>query len=223
MQHTNGNVSEVSTLIEPLHVETASDSVAAGAGKLEHLTLTPNEPIATAVREILIQLGETPEREGLARTPARVAQMWAELTAGYHVDPVALINGAIFTVDYDEMVLVKDIEFHSLCEHHLLPFIGRAHVAYVPCGTVIGLSKIPRIVDMFARRLQVQERMTVQIADFLETTIQPAGVAVAVTASHMCAAMRGVKQPNAQMVTSALRGVFRSDADLRAQFLSFRH
>ena len=142
-----------------------------------------------------------------------------ELTAGYTVDPVKLVNDAIFTVDYDEMVVVTDIDFYSLCEHHLLPFYGRAHVAYMPRGRVIGLSKIPRIVDMFARRLQVQERMTVEIADLLEGAVDPAGVAVVVEGVHLCSVMRGVRKENARMVTSAMRGAFRHDEKTRSEFL----
>lgn len=175
--------------------------------------------IAAAVAAILASVGEQPEREGLRDTPTRVARMYGELTAGYHTDPVALINGAIFTVDYDQMVLVRDIDFFSLCEHHMLPFFGRAHVAYVPNGKVIGLSKISRIVEMFARRLQVQERLTVQIADFLAEAISPKGVGVVVEGTHLCSVMRGVKQANARMVTSALLGRFKSDPRTRAEFM----
>jgi GTP cyclohydrolase I len=145
--------------------------------------------------------------------------MYDELMAGYKVDPQALINGAVFQVDYDEMVIVRDIDFYSLCEHHMLPFYGRAHVAYIPKGCVIGLSKIPRIVEMFARRLQVQERLTVEIADFLNTAIQPRGVAVVAEAVHMCSVMRGVRKENATMITSAMRGVFRNSSKTRAEFL----
>jgi GTP cyclohydrolase I len=175
--------------------------------------------IESAVREILFNIGEDPERDGLAKTPDRVARMYDELTAGYHTDPVKLINGALFDVDYDEMVIVKDIEFYSLCEHHMLPFFGRAHVAYIPDGKVIGLSKIPRIVEMFARRLQVQERMTKQIADFLQEVLHPKGVAVVVEGAHMCSMMRGVKKANASMTTSTMLGTFRNDSKTRAEFL----
>src|SRR4051812_8426626 len=190
-----------------------------GLGKLEGMALTGSEPVAAAIRDILTTIGEDPEREGLQRTPSRVATMYAELTAGYRIDPQALINDALFRVDYDEMVMVKDIAFTSLCEHHMLPFMGHAHVAYIPSGTVIGLSKIPRIVEMYARRLQVQERMTVQIADFLDSALHPMGVAVVVEGTHLCAVMRGVKQPGAKMITSALRGVFQRDARTRAEFM----
>jgi GTP cyclohydrolase I len=175
--------------------------------------------IQVAVRDTLRYVGEDPLREGLLRTPERVARMYDELTSGYHTDPVQLINGALFDVDYDEMVIVKDIDFSSLCEHHLLPFYGRAHVAYIPDGKVVGLSKIPRIVDMFARRLQVQERMTQQIADFIDEVLHPQGVAVVVDGVHMCSVMRGVKKPNATMTTSAMLGCFRKDATTRAEFM----
>ncbi len=172
-----------------------------------------------AVRTILASIGENPDRQGLLRTPLRVAKMYEELTAGYHVDPVALVNDAIFEVHYDEMVLVKDIDYYSLCEHHLLPFMGKAHVAYLPRGKVLGLSKIPRIVEMFARRLQVQERMTTQIADLIEEVLHPLGIAVVCEGLHLCAAMRGVKKANARMVTSAMRGAFRNNPQTRNEFL----
>jgi GTP cyclohydrolase I len=176
--------------------------------------------IQNAVQDILLGIGENPERQGLLKTPDRVARMFAELTAGYHTDPVKLINGAIFDVDYNEMVLVKDIEFHSLCEHHMLPFYGRAHVAYIPEGKVIGLSKIPRVVEMFARRLQVQERMTSEIANFLNEQLQPQGVAVVVEGAHMCAMMRGVKKAQASMTTNVFLGAYKDDPQLRAEFLA---
>ena len=172
-----------------------------------------------AVRDILLDIGEDPQREGLVKTPERVARMFEEITAGYRTDPVKLINGALFDVDYKDMILVKDIEFYSLCEHHMLPFFGRAHVAYIPDGKVIGLSKIPRIVDMFARRLQVQERMTAQIANFLDEVLHPKGVAVVVEGSHMCAMMRGVKKSQTNMTTRTMLGTFDSDAVLRGEFL----
>jgi GTP cyclohydrolase I len=177
------------------------------------------QEIEKAVRKTLINIGEDPKREGLRRTPERVARMYDELTAGYHIDPEKLINEAIFEVDYSEMVIVKDIDFHSLCEHHMLPFFGKAHVAYIPNGKVIGLSKIPRVVDLFARRLQVQERMTQQVADFLAEVLQPLGVAVVVEGAHMCSMMRGVKKANASMVTSALTGIFKSDPRTRSEFM----
>ena len=172
-----------------------------------------------AVRTLLEEIGEDASRDGLVGTPARVRRMYDELTAGYHVDGDALINGACFEVDYDEMVVVRDIELFSLCEHHLLPFIGKAHVGYLPRGRVIGLSKIPRIVDMYAQRLQVQERLTVQIAEFLMERLEPKGVACVVEASHLCTMMRGVKKHEATMVTSSMTGTFRRDARTRAEFM----
>ncbi len=175
--------------------------------------------IETSVFHILTAIGENPLREGLQKTPARVARMYKELLQGYSIDPVALINDAIFDVQYDEMVIVRDIEFYSLCEHHMLPFIGRAHVAYIPNGKVLGLSKIPRVVDMYARRLQVQERMTRQIADFLRDLLKPQGVAVVVEAMHLCSMMRGVRKHDARMVTSAMHGAFRANLATREEFL----
>jgi GTP cyclohydrolase I len=175
--------------------------------------------LESAVRTLLSEIGEDASREGLVRTPERVRRMYDELTAGYHVDPDALINGACFDVDYDEMVVVRDIEFFSLCEHHLLPFIGKAHVGYLPRGRVIGLSKIPRVVDMYAQRLQVQERLTVQVADFLMERLDPKGVACVIEATHLCTMMRGVKKQEATMVTSSMTGTFRRDARTRAEFM----
>lgn len=175
--------------------------------------------IETAVQSMLVAFGEDPNREGLARTPQRVARMYVELLAGYRTDSASLVNGAIFEVQYDEMVIVRDIEFYSLCEHHMLPFIGRAHVAYIPNGKVLGLSKIPRIVDMYARRLQVQERLTRQIADFLRDLLKPQGVAVVVEAMHLCSMMRGVKKHDARMTTSAMHGAFRANLATRQEFL----
>jgi len=178
------------------------------------------EGIEASIRTLLGQVGEDPERPGLRQTPKRVAQMYAELLSGYQTDPVMLLNGAIFEEDYDEMVIVRDIEFASLCEHHLLPFIGRAHVAYMPKGKIVGLSKVPRIVDMYARRLQVQERMTREIADFLSHIVEPQGVAVVIEALHLCASIRGVKKAEARMQTSAMQGVFRHDPRTRSEFLA---
>ena len=175
--------------------------------------------IEESVRTLLTNVGEDPDREGLQRTPDRVARMYDELLSGYHTDPVKMINDALFTVDYSEMVIVKDIDYYSMCEHHMLPFHGRVHVAYIPSDKVIGLSKIPRIVEMFARRLQVQERMTEQIADFINEVIQPQGVAVVAEGVHMCGMMRGVKKANASMVTSAMRGTFKDNAKTRAEFM----
>ncbi len=175
--------------------------------------------IEHAVHDILVNIGEDPDREGLLKTPHRVAKMFGELTEGYHVDVDELVNGAVFHVDYDEMVVVKDIEFYSLCEHHMLPFYGKAHVAYIPDGKVIGLSKIPRIVDMFARRLQIQEQMTTQIADVIDDVLKPQGVAVVLEGVHMCSVMRGVKKQNATMTTSRMLGCFRENDKTRAEFL----
>jgi len=174
--------------------------------------------IEEAVRRLLVAFGEDVCREGLEKTPGRVARMYDELLAGYRVDPYAMINEAVFNEDYDQMVIVKDMEFYSLCEHHMLPFLGRAHVAYLPAGKVIGLSKIPRVVDLFARRLQVQERMTRQIAEFLEAALHPTGVAVVVEGWHLCATMRGVKKAHALMVTSALTGTFKDHGLTRQEF-----
>ena len=187
-----------------------------GSGSLA----TPEGAVEEAVREILLEMGEDPDRQGLRGTPDRVHRMYAELTAGYHVDPARLVNGAIFDVDYSEMVVVKAIPFYSLCEHHLLPFFGTAAVAYIPRGKVIGLSKIPRIVEMYARRLQVQERMTQQIADFLNDRLAPQGVGVVVEASHLCAVMRGIRKPGTVMTTSAVLGLFRTRDRTRAEFFS---
>jgi GTP cyclohydrolase I len=176
--------------------------------------------IEAAVRQILLEVGEDPDREGLRATPDRMHRMYHELTAGYHVDPERLVNGAIFNVGYSEMVVVKEIAFYSLCEHHLLPFFGTAHVAYVPEGRVIGLSKIPRIVEMYARRLQVQERMTQQIADFLMERLEPKGVGVVLEATHLCAAMRGVQKPGTVMTTAAVLGLFRRNDKTRSEFFA---
>ena len=178
------------------------------------------DAIESAVRSMLESFGEDPSREGLQDTPARVARMYPELLAGYRVDPEKLINGALFNVAYDDMVIVRDIEFYSLCEHHMLPFMGRAHVAYIPRGQVIGLSKIPRIVDMYARRLQVQERMTRQVADFINDLLQPQGVAVVIEALHLCSMMRGVGKHDSRMTTSTMLGSFRTKIATREEFLS---
>ncbi len=172
-----------------------------------------------AVSHLLQALGENPLREGLRNTPKRVARMYTELLSGYAADLDKIVNDALFNISYDEMVIVRDIEFYSLCEHHMLPFMGRAHVAYMPAGKVIGLSKIPRIVDAFARRLQVQERMTRQIAEALEQLLEPQGVAVVVEGMHMCTMMRGVKKHDARLTTSAMHGVFRNNAATRQEFL----
>ena len=176
--------------------------------------------IESAVRDILLAIGEDPDRAGLTGTPARVERMYAELTAGYAMQAHDVLNDAVFEVDNSEMVVVKDIPFHSLCEHHMLPFAGMAAVAYIPDDRVIGLSKIPRVVDMYARRLQIQERLTQEIADFLMRELAPKGVAVVVEATHLCASMRGVRKPGMVMTTSAVLGLFRSSDKTRAEFFS---
>ena len=183
------------------------------------LTAVCKTVVADAVTSILKAVGEDPEREGLLGTPNRVARAYDELLVGYRVDPRSVLNNALFDVTYKEMVIVTDIDFYSLCEHHLLPFIGKAHVAYIPNEKVVGLSKIPRIVEVFARRLQIQERMTRQIAELIEELLNPFGVAVVVDGLHMCMAMRGVKKANARMRTSALRGAFADNQKTRAEFM----
>lgn len=193
-------------------------------GKLEQVTAqraaqAPPTVMTEAVRALLIGLGEDPDREGLLDTPKRVARMLREVTSGYEVDLEGVINGAIFRERYDEPVLVRDIRFHSMCEHHMLPFYGVAHVAYIPHGLVVGLSKIPRVVETFARRLQVQERLTSQIADFLQDRLDPRGVAVVLEGVHLCAVMRGVEQPSSTMRTQAFRGAFRQDRQLFDQLM----
>jgi GTP cyclohydrolase I len=177
------------------------------------------DPIEPLVTQMLKDLGEEPGRDGLLRTPARVARAMRFFTQGYQQDPLAILNDALFDVSYDEMVIVKDIEFYSLCEHHLLPFFGRVHIAYVPNGKVVGLSKIPRLVEMFGRRLQVQERLTAQVAETLQRVLDPKGVAVVVEAVHLCMMMRGVQQQNASAVTSAVHGVFERDPKTRQEFM----
>jgi GTP cyclohydrolase I len=188
---------------------TASESISAAS-------LTTQE----LYREILVRMGEDPTRDGLADTPERMEKSMAFLTRGYSMDVNAVINEALFDVDYDEMVVVKDVEFFSLCEHHLLPFFGKAHIAYLPNGKVIGLSKIPRVVDVFARRLQVQERLTTQIADAIADAVNPQGVAVILEARHLCMMMRGVEKQHSATVTSAMRGVFKTQLQTRNEFLS---
>jgi GTP cyclohydrolase I len=177
-----------------------------------------SEEFEGAVKKVLELLGENPEREGLLKTPSRVAKAWEFLTEGYHQDPKEILNQALFSTSNDEMVVVRDIEFYSTCEHHMLPIIGRAHVAYIPDGKVVGLSKIPRIVNVFARRLQIQEQMTEQIADAISESINPKGVAVVLHARHMCMEMRGVQKINSTTVSSALRGLFKSDQRTRSEF-----
>ncbi|MEO0139878.1 MAG: GTP cyclohydrolase I FolE [candidate division WOR-3 bacterium] len=177
------------------------------------------ERVEKLIRELLLEIGEDPERDGLKNTPKRIARMFEEIFAGYNQNLEEILNGAIFEANYDEMVIVKDIDFYSMCEHHMLPFFGVAHVAYMPNEKVIGLSKIPRIVDMFAKRLQIQEKMTVEIAEAINSLINPLGVAVVIEAVHMCSVMRGVKKPRSKMITSAMLGVFKEDIRTREEFL----
>jgi len=172
------------------------------------------------VREMIVRLGEDPDREGLARTPARVEKAMKFLVKGYRDDPEALLRKALFTVTYDEMVIVKDVEMFSLCEHHLLPFFGKVHVAYIPKGKVIGLSKIPRLIEAFARRLQIQERLTTQIAEAIQNAIEPQGVGVVIEARHLCMMMRGVEKQHSSAVTSSMLGCFRNEEETRTEFLS---
>lgn len=181
------------------------------------------EQLESLTRELLSTLGEDPDREGLLKTPHRVARSWEFLTAGYQMDLQTVINEAVFEETVDEMVVVTDIDFYSLCEHHLLPFFGKIHVGYVPNGKVIGLSKLPRIVEVFARRLQLQERLNEQIAKAIEEAIEPRGVAVVSEAEHLCMIMRGVQKVNSKTVASAMRGVFRSDKRTRSEFMDFIH
>jgi GTP cyclohydrolase IA len=176
--------------------------------------------LAELTREMLLRLGEEPQREGLQRTPERMAQALEFLTKGYQEDPQEILRGALFTEEYDEMVIVKDVEMFSLCEHHLLPFFGKVHVAYIPNGKVIGLSKIPRLIDVFARRLQVQERLTMQIAESIQQAIAPEGVGVVIEARHLCMMMRGVEKQHSAAVTSSMLGAFRNEENTRQEFLS---
>ena len=178
------------------------------------------DAIEPLIESLLKEIGEDPGREGLVRTPQRFAEALRFFTEGYDQDPQKILNNALFDVDYDEMVIVKDIEFFSLCEHHLLPFFGRAHVAYIPNGKVVGLSKIPRLVEMFGRRLQVQERLTMEVAETLERVLHPKGVAVVIEAIHLCMMMRGVESPNASAITSSIRGEFERDSKTRAEFMT---
>jgi GTP cyclohydrolase I len=213
-EHVRNLVDEIETEIGD-DGRDAADPIA-GSGALTG----PDGPVEEAVRQILLEVGEDPGRPGLAGTPDRVHRMYAELTAGYHVDPDRLMNNAIFEQPYSEMVVVKDIPFYSLCEHHLLPFFGAAAVAYIPRGRVVGLSKIPRVVEMYARRLQVQERLTQEIAGFLDERLKPQGVGVVVEATHLCAVMRGIRKPGTVMTTAAVLGLFRSRDRTRAEFYS---
>ncbi|MCP4091878.1 MAG: GTP cyclohydrolase I FolE [Planctomycetes bacterium] len=180
----------------------------------------PNPQMEALVKKMLVELGEDPQREGLKQTPERVAKSYQYLVSGHQVELKDVVNGALFAEEVDEMVLVKDIEFYSLCEHHMLPFYGRAHIAYLPKGKIIGLSKLPRIVDMFARRLQVQERMTVQIAEAVSEVLEPLGVAVVTEAAHLCMMMRGVSKQASVTTASCMLGTFRSDPRTRSEFLS---
>ena len=187
--------------------------------KLDEITLT-SATTAELLRELLVRIGEDPERDGLVRTPERMQKSLQFLTQGYRKDPDEVLQGALFDVTYDEMVIVKDVEMFSLCEHHLLPFFGKVHVAYIPNGKVIGLSKIPRLVDVFARRLQIQERLTVQIAETIQRAIQPQGVGVVIEARHLCVMMRGVEKQHSSAVTSHMLGSFRNSHNTREEFLS---
>jgi GTP cyclohydrolase I len=185
----------------------------------DEITALGHASFEELVREMLSRIGEDPAREGLINTPQRVVKSMQHLTSGYAQQPADVLNGALFTVDYDEMVIVKDIEMFSLCEHHLLPFFGKVHIAYIPNGKVIGLSKLPRLVEVFARRLQVQERLTTQLAEAIQETIQPQGVGVVIEARHLCMMMRGVEKQHSAAVTSAMLGVFRQQ-ETRNEFLS---
>jgi GTP cyclohydrolase I len=186
----------------------------------EHTTTLTSASYEELVREMIIRLGEDPDREGLIRTPARAQKAMQFLTRGYTEDPEALLRKALFTVSYDEMVIVKDIEMFSLCEHHMLPFFGKVHVAYIPKGKVIGLSKIPRLIEVFSRRLQIQERLTTQIAETIQRTIEPQGVGVVIEARHLCMMMRGVEKQHSSAVTSSMLGCFRDEQETRTEFLS---
>jgi GTP cyclohydrolase I len=210
--------------LEPSHLDLDSaddwDGVGAAEKPAADQQVAASDRIERAVHDILTEIGEDTGREGLMRTPGRMHRMWLELSRGYRVDPDGLINGAVFDVGYSEMVVIKGIPFYSLCEHHMLPFFGVASVGYLPRGRVIGLSKIPRIVEMYARRLQVQERMTQQIADFLQERLNPYGVGVVVEAEHLCLAMRGVQKGGATMVTSSVLGSFRTTKETRDEFMA---
>jgi GTP cyclohydrolase I len=219
--HIRRIVAEIETEIGDTDIDAVADIEGESGPAIEGVDpdlRSSSERVEAAVREILVEIGEDPDRAGLVGTPGRVHRMYAELTAGYHVNADRLINGAIFDVDYSEMVVVREIPFYSLCEHHLLPFFGTASVAYIPDGRVLGLSKIPRVVEMYARRLQVQERLTQQIADLLMERLRPKGVGVVVEATHLCAAMRGVRKPGTVMTTAAVLGIFRSNDKTRAEF-----
>src|ERR1700704_4010575 len=194
-----------------------------GYAKIDQYNPRVVKSIADKYRQILEDLGEDPEREGLVKTPERVAKALQFLTHGKNLDPAAILRSAMFREEYQQMVIVKDIEVYSLCEHHLLPFFGKAHVAYIPNGHIVGLSKLPRLVDHFARRLQVQERLTEQIALAVDEALHPLGVGVVIEAYHLCMMMRGVEKQNSRTITSVLRGVFRDDARTREEFLALAH
>jgi GTP cyclohydrolase IA len=185
----------------------------------ETQTTLTSATLEDLTREFLVRLGEDPDREGLTRTPERIAKAYQYLTKGYREDPAEVLNGALFSVDYDEMVIVKDIEMFSLCEHHMLPFFGKVHIAYLPKGKVLGLSKLPRLVEVFARRLQVQERLTVEIAESIQNAVHPLGVGVVIEARHLCMMMRGVEKQHSATVTSSMIGAFRAQ-QTRQEFLS---
>jgi len=193
------------------------------------MTVSVTNPTLTSasfedlVREMIVRLGEDPAREGLTRTPNRVHRAYEYLLKGYREDPEAMLKGALFSVTYDEMVIIKDVEMFSLCEHHMLPFFGKVHVAYIPNGKVIGLSKIPRLVEIFSRRLQIQERLTTQIAETIQKAIQPLGVGVVIEARHLCMMMRGVEKQHSAAVTSSMLGSFRDEQETRTEFLSLIH
>jgi GTP cyclohydrolase I len=189
------------------------------SSSVEPATLT-SATFEELVREMIVRIGEDPDREGLSRTPDRVRRSWEFLARGYKEDPDAMLRKALFTVSYDEMVIVKDIEMFSLCEHHMLPFFGKVHVAYIPNGKVIGLSKIPRLIEIFSRRLQIQERLTTQIAETIQNAIQPQGVGVVIEARHLCMMMRGVEKQHSAAVTSSMLGCFRDTQETRTEFLS---
>ena len=189
---------------------------------VEPTTLT-SASFEDLVRELMIRLGENPSREGLVRTPDRVRRAYEFLTKGYKEDPEEMLKKSLFTVTYDEMVIVKDVEMFSLCEHHMLPFFGKVHVAYIPKGKVVGLSKIPRLIEMFSRRLQIQERLTTQIAETIQKAIQPLGVGVVIEARHLCMMMRGVEKQHSAAVTSSMLGCFRDEQETRTEFLSLIH
>jgi GTP cyclohydrolase I len=203
----------------PSNPPPASGRPAAGTGNGKTIRIVDTPRVEAAVHEILTAVGEDPARDGLVATPARVARMYAEILAGHEADPARHLL-VTFSEDHHEMVVVKDIPFESLCEHHMMPFHGRAHVAYVPNGRIVGLSKIARVVEEYARRLQVQERLTSQVADLIMTTLEPQGVGVLMEATHTCMTMRGIRKPGSSMVTSAVRGTFKSRAETRAEFMT---